>query len=128
MSDISSEIYRDGDSEVLSVRATGGTRRERGSTIGALIRSDKRGGWVRFHLSYSETNGFLSCTYAMYRRPILKQASFEAHIGRPSWHQASAGAISAGIVRFGTKEEAEEYVARYKKARPGEPAFVITKD
>lgn len=127
MSEISSSVYRDGDSEVLNVRSTGGTRRERGSKIGALIRSES-GGWERFHLSYSETDGFLSATYAIYRRKVAKQPSFEAHIGRPSWHQAKAGAISAGIVRFDTKAEAEEYVARYKAGRPGEPAFVIAKD
>jgi len=127
MSEISSSVYRDGDLEVLRVRCTGGTRRERGSKIGALIRAES-GGWERFHISYSETYGFLSCTYALYRRMVKKEPSFEAHTGRPSWHQARAGAISSGIVSFGTKEEAEAYVEKYKASHPGEPAFVITKD
>lgn len=126
MSEVSAEAYRDGDTEVLFVRATGGTRRERGSAIGALIRN-RPGKWVRYQINYSETDGFLSCTYARYRC-TQPPARFEAHTGKPSWHQARAGAISAGIVVFGTYAEAEQYVVKYKNANPGEPAFVITKD
>jgi hypothetical protein len=125
MSDVSSETYDLNGSRFVDVRATGGTRRERGSATGALIRK-LPGTWIRYHTSYSETSGFLTATYTKYR--CDKPVSFEAHTGRPSWHQARAGAISAGIVRFGTKAEADEYVANHKVRYPSEPAFVITKD
>jgi hypothetical protein len=125
MSDITFDTFDSGSTRYMRVKATGGSRRERGSKIGALIRSAP-GKWERYHISYSETDGFLSATYANYRCDSIP--SFEAHTGRPSWHQARAGAISSGIVSFGTKKEADEYVERYKTSHPGEPAFVITKD
>ena len=125
MSGVSHEAFNSGATRYIRVRATGGTRRERGSATGAFIRSQP-GKWVRYHTSYSETHGFLTCTYTNYR--CDKPVSFEAHTGRPSWHQAKAGAISSGIVSFGTKGEADKYVEKYKASHPGEPAFVITKD
>jgi len=109
----------------VRVRAVGGTRRERGSATGALIRN-LPGKWEKYHTSYSETYGFLTCTYTNYR--CANPPRFEAHTGRPSYHQARAGAISSGIVVFGTKDEADQYVVKYKASHPGEPAFVITKD
>lgn len=125
MSDVSSHKWEINGVAFVEVRATGGSRRERGSSTGALIRK-LPGTWVRYHTSYSETDGFLTCTYTRYQcdHPVR----YEAHTGKPSWHQARAGAISAGIVSFGTKAEADEYVARYKVRYPNEPAFVITKD
>lgn len=125
MSDVSFETWDSGSTRYMRVRATGGSRRERGSKIGALIRSTP-GKWQRYHISYSETHGFLSATYANYRCDRIPR--FEAHTGKPSWHQARAGAISSGIVIFGTKDEADKYVERYKASHPDEPAFVITKD
>ncbi len=124
MSDVSHEIFDSGSVRYLKVRATGGTRRERGGATGALVRK-LPGTWVKYHTSYSETNGFLTCTYTNYQCENLPR--FEAHTGRPSWHQAKAGAISSGIVVFGTYAEAEQYVVKYKNVHPGEPAFVITK-
>lgn len=125
MSDVSSHRWNIDGVAFVEVRSTGGTRRERGSATGAFIRSQP-GKWVRYHTSYSETHGFLSATYTKYR--CDKPVSFEAHTGKPSWHQARAGAISSGIVSFGTKREADEYVEKYRASHPGEPAFVITKD
>lgn len=125
MSEVSHETFDSGSVRYLKVRATGGTRRQRGSATGALVRN-LPGKWVKYHTSYSETYGFLSATYTNYR--CENPPSFEAHTGRPSWHQARAGAMSSGIVRFGTKEEAEQYVTKYKASHPNEPAFVITKD
>lgn len=124
MSDVTSHRYTWEGVDFVDVRATGGTRRERGSATGALIRK-LPGQWVRYHTSYSETYGFLSATYTKYR--CDKPVRFEAHTGKPSWHQARAGAMSSGIVSFGTRDEAEQYVERYKASHPGEPAFVITK-
>jgi len=125
MSEVSHEMFDSGGVRYVRVRATGGTRRERGSATGALIRK-LPGKYERYHTSYSETHGFLTCTYTNYR--CDKPPRFEAHTGRPSWHQARAGAISSGIVVFGTKDEADRYVEKYKASHPGEPAFVITKD
>lgn len=124
MSEISHEMFDSGSVRYLKVRATGGTRRQRGSATGALIRK-LPGKWVKYHTSYSETYGFLTCTYTNYK--CENPPSFEAHTGKPSWHQARAGAISSGVVIFGTREEAEAYVTRCKVSRPDEPAFVIEK-
>jgi len=125
MSDVSHQRWSLNGVDFVEVRATGGSRRERGSKTGALIRK-LPGKWVKYHTSYSETHGFLTATYTKYQ--CDKPVRFDAHTGRPSWHQAKAGAISSGIVRFCTKAEAEEYVERYKASHPGEPAFVLTKD
>lgn len=48
----------------VEVTAYGGTRRERGSAIGAFVRGT---GWTLVSKSYSETYGFQSATYARYR-------------------------------------------------------------
>lgn len=45
------------------VTARGGTRRERGAAIGAAVRGRRV---KRLSISYSETYGFLSATYARY--------------------------------------------------------------
>lgn len=124
MSEVSHHTWDLNGSRYVSVRAVGGTRRERGSATGAFIRS-LPGKWVNYHTSYSETDGFLTCTYTKYK--CEKPPIFEAHTGRPSWHQARAGAISSGIVSFGTKKEAEQYVTKYKASHPHEPAFVLEK-
>jgi len=125
MSEVSHFSYEINGSRFVEVRAAGGTRRERGSATGALIRN-LPGKWVRYHTTYSETQGLQTCTYTKYM--CDKPPRFEAHTGRPSWHQAKAGAISSGIVVFGTKDEADRYIEKYKASHPGEPAFVITKD
>jgi hypothetical protein len=52
---------------------------------------------------------------------------FDVHTGKPSWHQARAGAISSGIITFPTQDEADIYVANYKVSHPDSPAFVIIK-
>jgi hypothetical protein len=49
------------------VTARGGTRRERGSSIGAAVRGK---GWLLVGVSYSETYGFQSATYARYLRRV----------------------------------------------------------
>src|SRR6187551_620291 len=109
MSDVSHQRWSLNGVDFVEVRATGGSRRERGSKTGALIRK-LPGKWVKYHTSYSETHGFLTATYTKYQ--CDKPVRFDAHTGRPSWHQAKA----------------EEYVERYKASHPGEPAFVLTKD
>lgn len=60
-SEVAVTVYCDG----ASVIARGGTRRERGSAIGAALRGQ---GWALRSISYSETYGFQSATYARYRR------------------------------------------------------------
>lgn len=60
---VSVAVYGDG----ASVIARGGTRRERGSAVGAVLRGQ---GWVLRSVSYSETYGFQSATYARYRRVV----------------------------------------------------------
>jgi|SRR6185503_12664767 len=124
MSDVSNTTYDHNGVRFIEVRAVGGTRRERGSATGAFVRK-LPGKWVKYHTTYSETHGFQTATYTKYR--CENPPRFEAHTGRPSWHQARAGAISSGIVVFGTKNEADQYVEKYKASHPGEPAFVITK-
>lgn len=47
----------------VKVVARGGTRRQRGSAIGAAVRGK---GLTRVSVSYSETYGFQSATYARY--------------------------------------------------------------
>jgi hypothetical protein len=60
-SEVSVTIYGDG----ASVIARGGTRRERGSAVGAALRGQ---GWTLRSVHYSETYGFQSATYARYNR------------------------------------------------------------
>ena len=59
-------VYDPGD-RVIEVRAYGGTRRERGSAIGAAVRGK---GWTRTSVHYSETYGFQSATYARDMRKV----------------------------------------------------------
>ena len=47
------------------VTARGGTRRERGSRVGAVVRGR---GLKLSHVNYSETYGFQSATYATYSK------------------------------------------------------------
>lgn len=50
---------------------------------------------------------------------------YEVQQGKPSWHQAKAGAVCAGVTRFGSKGEADAFAERYRAAHPGEPAVVV---
>ena len=50
--------------------------------------------------------------------------SWILHEGRPSWHQARAGHISAGGTIYDTKEAAERGMERFRKARPDESFFI----
>ena len=59
-------VYDPGD-RVIEVRAYGGTRRQRGAAIGAVVRGM---GLTRVSVSYSETYGFQSATYARYMRKV----------------------------------------------------------
>jgi hypothetical protein len=59
-------VFDPGD-RVIEVKAYGGTRRERGSAIGAAVRGR---GWTLTSVHYSETYGFQSATYARYRRRV----------------------------------------------------------
>lgn len=58
-------IHPHGDSNFLDLEAVGGTRRQRGAVIAAYIR--KHRGLTLVHVSYSETYGFQTATYARYR-------------------------------------------------------------
>lgn len=60
-SEVSVTVYGDG----ASVIARGGSRRERGSAVGAALRGQ---GWTLQSISYSESYGFQSATYARYVR------------------------------------------------------------
>lgn len=51
----------------VDVEAIGGTRRQRAAGIAASMRGR---GFERFSVSYSETYGFQTATYARYRKPI----------------------------------------------------------
>lgn len=51
---------------VVKITARGGTRRQRGAAIGAVVRG--RRDLELAHVSYSETHGFQSATYATYER------------------------------------------------------------
>lgn len=55
----------------------------------------------------------------------MSEGKVEVHTGAPSWHQARAGAISAGVVTFDTPAQADEYVTGFRARRPHEPVFVI---
>jgi hypothetical protein len=50
---------------LVEITARGGTRRERGAEIAAAVRSHPKR-LERFSVTYSETYGFLSATYARY--------------------------------------------------------------
>ena len=58
-----SNVYTIRDTRFVDVAAYGGTRRQRGAAIAAATRGK---GWRRFHVSYSETYGFGTATYARY--------------------------------------------------------------
>ena len=55
----------------------------------------------------------------------MADGKVEVHTGTPSWHQAQAGAISAGVTSFDTPEQADEYLTRFRAHHPGESAFVL---
>lgn len=55
------------DTNMVDVTARGGTRRERGAIIGAYVRK-LSGRFVLVSISYSETYGFQTATYARYRK------------------------------------------------------------
>lgn len=51
--------------------------------------------------------------------------SYEVHEGRPSWHQARAGAISAGVTTgFVTRAAADEFADRLRAHHPSLYVFV----
>lgn len=59
-----SDVQVDATAGMMWVTARGGTRRQRGSAIGAVV----RGRTVeRIHIRYSETYGFQTATYITYR-------------------------------------------------------------
>lgn len=55
-------------STIVDIEARGGSRRERGARIAAAVRREKQNGITlkSVSVSYSETYGFLSATYARY--------------------------------------------------------------
>lgn len=54
------------DDHIVDVTATGGNRRQRGAAIGSYVRSHPS--LTLYHVSYSETYGFQSATYARYQK------------------------------------------------------------
>lgn len=55
---------------IVDLQADGGTRRERGARLGALVRRYEREHGVkltRLHIGYDEVYGFLPRTYARYK-------------------------------------------------------------
>lgn len=61
---MSADVAQSGN-RLVEITARGGTRRERGAEIAAAVRKfPKR--LERFSVTYSETYGFLSATYAKY--------------------------------------------------------------
>ena len=51
--------------------------------------------------------------------------AFVVHEGRPSWHQARAGHVSAAVTSgFTTREDAEAYRARLAVHHPEIPSWV----
>jgi hypothetical protein len=54
-----------GETYGVHITAYGGTRRERGAAIAAAVRNYGKT-LRRYHISYSETYGFQSATYARY--------------------------------------------------------------
>jgi hypothetical protein len=52
--------------DIVDVTARGGSRRQRGSAIAAYVRTHPQ--LERVHISYSETYGFQTATYARYRK------------------------------------------------------------
>lgn len=63
-----SEVEISECTHTVKVTARGGTRRQRGSAIGAAVRG--RRDLVLLCCTYSETYGFQSATYARYRRTV----------------------------------------------------------
>lgn len=61
------DAYDIADTNLVDVAARGGTRRERGAIIGAYVRK-LSGRFVLVSISYSETYGFQTATYARYRK------------------------------------------------------------
>jgi hypothetical protein len=50
--------------------------------------------------------------------------AYEVYTGRPSWHQQRAGAISAAIGVYETRNDAERYVENFRKHHPDQPCFI----
>lgn len=61
---MSADVAQSG-TRLVEITARGGTRRERGAEIGAAVRKHPKR-LERFSVTYSETYGFLSATYAKY--------------------------------------------------------------
>jgi hypothetical protein len=49
---------------------------------------------------------------------------WNVHTGRPSWHQAKAGHISAGCTSFTDRQAADRYADTYRRNHPDDPCFV----
>jgi hypothetical protein len=64
-SDVDASEWEIRGTKMIEITAKGGTRRERGSAIAAYVRNRSET-FERYHISYSETYGFLSATYARY--------------------------------------------------------------
>jgi hypothetical protein len=64
-SDVSASEWEIRGTRMTEVVAKGGTRRERGAAIAAYVRQYPQR-LDRYHISYSETYGFLSATYTRY--------------------------------------------------------------
>lgn len=60
-------VYDYQTSPHIEISAEGGTRRERGAAIAAAVRNYPHN-LTRYHISYSETYGFQSATYAKYTK------------------------------------------------------------
>lgn len=58
-------LNQKGETYGVHITAYGGTRRERGAAIAAASRNYGKA-LRRYHISYSETYGFQSATYARY--------------------------------------------------------------
>lgn len=58
--------FLDQTGTLVEIVARGGTRRQRGAAIGAHVRAHADLGLQRYHISYSETYGFNTATWARY--------------------------------------------------------------
>lgn len=74
MSDVT--VTRSSDAPLITIKADGGSRRERGAAIGATIRQLRRDGLTLecYHTSYDEVWGFLPRTEMKYRITNAKES------------------------------------------------------
>ena len=75
-----------------------------------------------------EVGGRLACKITGEQTTSERPAPHEeyvVHEGRPSWHQARAGHIGAGMMSgFQTEEEAKTFEQKFKQHHPNEPTLV----